>query len=213
MAKQTRSRRGRPRNELAAEAIRRAAVDLLRTHAYRQLTIDRIASRAGVGRQTIYRWWHSKADVILEALNTRAIADVPLRDLDTFVRTTFTIAPTWVPILRALMSEALQNPRFDRRFRAEFIDRRRRILQSIVRRELPDADPARVADHVFGPLWYLVLTRPTALTTEYAEHVLEIIRSRSFHQGGTSSSQRRPRRGEHPRTHETARRPVAARSR
>lgn len=33
---------------------------------YRQLTIEDIASRAGVGKSTIYRWWKHKSDLVLD---------------------------------------------------------------------------------------------------------------------------------------------------
>jgi hypothetical protein len=33
-----------------------------------------------------------------------------------------------------------------------------------------------VADLVFGPLWYLVLTRPSGLSAGHAEHVLAAVR-------------------------------------
>src|SRR5918992_2297867 len=57
----------RRRNEKARTAILRAARELLDRRGFRQLTIEGIAARAGVGKQTIYRWWPSKAAVVLEA--------------------------------------------------------------------------------------------------------------------------------------------------
>src|SRR6201995_2352035 len=50
---------GRRRNEAARAAILTATVDLLRDRGLDSLTIDAIAQAAGVGRQTIYRWWPS----------------------------------------------------------------------------------------------------------------------------------------------------------
>ena len=59
--------RGRPRSETAREAVLHAADDLLVELGYEALTMKGIAERAGVGRQTVYRWWSSKAEILFEA--------------------------------------------------------------------------------------------------------------------------------------------------
>jgi AcrR family transcriptional regulator len=51
------SRGGRPRSEQAREAVLHAVDDLLLEVGYAALTMKGIAERAGVGRQTVYRWW------------------------------------------------------------------------------------------------------------------------------------------------------------
>ncbi|MFJ6687150.1 TetR/AcrR family transcriptional regulator [Streptomyces werraensis] len=55
------------RSERSRRAIYDAALALVAEVGYPKTTIEGIASRAGVGKQTIYRWWSSKADVLLEA--------------------------------------------------------------------------------------------------------------------------------------------------
>ncbi|WP_336659966.1 TetR/AcrR family transcriptional regulator [Leucobacter sp. USHLN153] len=62
------TRSGPVRSEAARRAILSAAVELLAERGYDQLAIEAIASRAGVGKQTIYRWWGSKSAIIAEAL-------------------------------------------------------------------------------------------------------------------------------------------------
>ena len=62
------TRSGPVRSEAARRAILTAAVELLAERGYDHLAIEAIASRAGVGKQTIYRWWKSKSDIIAEAL-------------------------------------------------------------------------------------------------------------------------------------------------
>src|ERR671919_617983 len=59
--------RGRRRSERSHAAIVRATQDLLVERGYRELTIEGVAARAGVGKQTIYRWWPSRAALVLEA--------------------------------------------------------------------------------------------------------------------------------------------------
>ena len=60
-------RGGRPRSERAREAVLHAVDDLLVEVGYAAMTMKGIAERAGVGRQTVYRWWSTKAEILFEA--------------------------------------------------------------------------------------------------------------------------------------------------
>ncbi|MFD5798234.1 TetR/AcrR family transcriptional regulator [Streptomyces diastatochromogenes] len=55
------------RSEKSRRAIYDAALALVGEVGYPKTTVEGIAARAGVGKQTIYRWWPSKAAVLLEA--------------------------------------------------------------------------------------------------------------------------------------------------
>jgi AcrR family transcriptional regulator len=161
-----RAHTGSRRNDAARRAILGATVALLADEGYGALSIGAIAKAAGVGRQTIYRWWPSKADVVLEALTDQVAGLIeeepppgPLEDrLRAFIRTTFATArdPRYAAILRALAAEAQRDPGFAERL-AVFLGRRRAVLAAIVADDVPPARRALVVDLVFGLLWYRTL--------------------------------------------------------
>ncbi|MEU1486731.1 TetR/AcrR family transcriptional regulator [Streptomyces sp. NPDC005752] len=66
-----RPRRGPHRDPDAHEAVLSATRELVAELGYKGVTMDRIASRAGVARMTVYRWWPNKAAVITEAVADR----------------------------------------------------------------------------------------------------------------------------------------------
>jgi len=166
------NRPGRKRSEQSRLAILTAAYELAGEIGYARLTIEGIAARAGTGKQTIYRWWPSKADVVLDALATKADLHIPIpdegsfaADLRAFLLASFALGNqrALLGILRALMAEAQIDPEFWQRFREAFLQRRRDALGVITGRAQargdlpPGLSPGTVADIVFGVIWYRVL--------------------------------------------------------
>ncbi|MBP2478617.1 AcrR family transcriptional regulator [Crossiella equi] len=66
-------RRGPKRSEEARMAILTAAADRVRAHGYEHLTIEGVAADAGVGKQTIYRWWPSRSALVADCLAERLL--------------------------------------------------------------------------------------------------------------------------------------------
>jgi AcrR family transcriptional regulator len=62
---------GPRRDTRAHEAILAATLDLLDEVGYAAMTMEGVATKAGVGKATIYRWWPSKGALAGEALSTR----------------------------------------------------------------------------------------------------------------------------------------------
>jgi AcrR family transcriptional regulator len=63
---------------MAARAVLQAAVDLLdkRDVGYRGLTMQAVASRSGVSKATLYRWWPDKAHLVIDAYRSKSTRDV-----------------------------------------------------------------------------------------------------------------------------------------
>jgi AcrR family transcriptional regulator len=107
------------RSERSRRAIYDAALTLVAEVGYPKTTIEGIAARAGVGKQTIYRWWSSKADVLLEAfldLSEQASRDAG-PEYEFAIPDTGDLAADLKLVLRATVEE-LNDPRFDAPMRA-----------------------------------------------------------------------------------------------
>lgn len=70
--------RGRPRDERSGAAIIQAATELVVENGYAATSIGAIAARAGVGKDTVYRRWSGKPELVYEAVFTASdTADLP----------------------------------------------------------------------------------------------------------------------------------------
>ncbi|MFD8084738.1 TetR/AcrR family transcriptional regulator [Kitasatospora sp. NPDC059722] len=176
---------GRRRNEAAHRAILDAALRLLAESDGTPVTIDAIARTAGVGKQTVYRWWPSKGAVLLDALSDRADQDVAgpdtgdLRaDLRAFVATTFDAAQqdTTASALRTLVREAARDPHLADLMQT-FTATRRTALRELLARGRErgqlrgDADLDLIVDQVYGVFWYRFLLGHAPLDADAADRL------------------------------------------
>lgn len=180
-------RPGRKRSEQSRKAVLAATLELVGELGYAGLTVEGIAARAGTGKQTIYRWWPSKADVLLDALATKADLHVPVADegsyaadLRTFLTASFALArkPPVDDALRALMTHAQVDAAFGERFRDGFLQRRRDALGAILNRahtrgDLPSSPSVgTVCDLVFGVIWYRLLATGEPLDAQLVDDLI-----------------------------------------
>lgn len=185
------SRPGRKRSEISRQAILAASIDIVHESGYSALSVEAIAKRAGTGKQTIYRWWPSKADVAMEALADLAEARLGAldhgnlaEDMRALMRANFGIAtdPQIRGLLQGLMAEAQLDSEFAARFRTNFLERRRRSLGRVLvrardRGELVPKVPLNVmVDAVLGAIWYRIIAIPAPLDEALADHLLTLVR-------------------------------------
>jgi AcrR family transcriptional regulator len=176
------------RSEAARLAVLEAADDLLVERGFAGVTIEGIAARAGVAKQTIYRWWDSKSDILFDALVVDAAEfftapghgdlGADLRDhlgqLAAFLTTTDAGA-----VFRALAGQAQHEPAVAARFEAEFVsrqrDRDREPFRLAGRRgELPaGADVDALIDRLVGPVYYRVLITRADVTQPFTDELVD----------------------------------------
>ncbi|MVU79568.1 TetR family transcriptional regulator [Nocardia sp. ET3-3] len=183
---------GRRRNEATHQAILDTALRLLGTSEGAAVTIDAIARAAGVGKQTVYRWWPSKGALLLDALTERSSLQVPTpdtgsvrTDLRTIVESTFRGAqdPLTAPALRTLVRESAQDPHLADLLRT-FTARRRDALHAVLTRgqqrgEIPaDADLNLMVDEFYGVFWYRFILGHAPLDDTVAARLTDSILAR-----------------------------------
>ncbi|KAA8885056.1 TetR/AcrR family transcriptional regulator [Nocardia colli] len=178
------------RSERARAAILAATAELIRELPYGKLSVEAIAARAGVGKQTIYRWWPSKGAVVFDAMleldsgpdglalpNTGDIA----ADLRLLLRGSVTALtdPGFESFLRAIYIEIQQDPEIGAAYRERLLLPQRaavadRLGAGVKSGELrPDLDLELATDLLLGPIqsrWSLGLG---GLTESYADAALD----------------------------------------
>lgn len=178
---------GRPRDDSAGPALLEAARKLVRAHGYDAVSVQKIAEEAGVGRQTLYRRWPSKAELVLDAfMESAERIEVPAEGgteeiIRGFLSNLFSnLGQEDGAALRSLMASAQRDAQFQASFRDRFLAPRagiiRHILEEAKRRgevsTEADIETAVIALH--GAFWYQMLTGK-ALDQDFANSLSALI--------------------------------------
>jgi AcrR family transcriptional regulator len=183
--------RGRPRNVDARGAIVDATLALLAENGFQAATMDAIASLAGVGKNTIYRRWRSKEELIADALRELAPAPTPTAQGDLRALLLDYLHgqerefsdPRIGQLLPGLLGELQSNPEFALVWADRVVRPRRRAIVDVLTRALErgelreGVDPDLIADLLLGPPFVRLLF-PLGLPEvprRYAEDLLETI--------------------------------------
>ena len=175
------------RSEDARQAVLTAADDLLTAKGFAGVTIEGIAAAAGVAKQTVYRWWSSKTDVLLDAFLEDAIEELAPDDLGDLERdlrahlrhlARFLTEADAGAVFRALIGHAQHDPQFAATLRAHYLDEQRRrdrlpLERAVERGELPaDFDTTSAVDQLVGPIYHRVLVTGDPVSDEFVDGIV-----------------------------------------
>ncbi|HIG02120.1 MAG TPA: TetR/AcrR family transcriptional regulator [Myxococcales bacterium] len=155
---------GRPRSEEAHRAILDATLELLAEVGFSALTVEGVASRARVGKATIYRRWASKLPLVVEAFgrlpgmedfDTGDLGEDLKKMLRSYIQAFNTTALS--AVLPSLAGERAHNPELAKVFEPVSLARRgpliRAFERAVARGEIsPDVDLDLAGDLVVGPI-------------------------------------------------------------
>ncbi|MGW5775253.1 TetR/AcrR family transcriptional regulator [Streptomyces sp. NPDC003863] len=184
-------RRGRPRSEAVEQAIFDAVGGLLEEGVpLAELSIERIARTAGVGKATIYRRWPGKEELFVELLRSveppePVLTGTSVRDdlvmlLEMLRRRG--LAKRSSALLHSVFSQMQAYPKLWDAYQNTVIEPRRRMGLDTVRRGMElgeirdDLDVEFVNDLFTGPLLLRTVIRPGAtLEPDLAERVVDAV--------------------------------------
>lgn len=178
------------RSEEARQSVLEAADDLLVEVGYARLTIEGIAERAGVAKQTIYRWWPSKNDILMDAfVQDAAEALIPSdsadlrQDLRAHARNVavFLTESDAGAVFRALTAQAQHDPALATRLRSEHLGKQRgydrlSFERAVARGALdPGVDIDLAVDQIVGPIYYRVLVTGQATPPAFTDALVDAV--------------------------------------
>lgn len=183
--------RGRPRSEAVERAIIEGVMKLLEDGVpLGELSIERIARTAGVGKATIYRRWSGKEELFVDVLRAAEPVDPELPGTS--------MRDDLIVLLEALRQRGLINrssamlhnvyaqmkssPKLWNAYHTTVIDPRRRLGYEVLRRgqqngELrEDVDVELVNDIFVGPMLVRSILRPESeLPEDLAEQIVDTL--------------------------------------
>ncbi|WP_030545157.1 TetR/AcrR family transcriptional regulator [Streptomyces albus] len=180
------------RSERSRRAILDAALELVAETGFGKLTIEAIAARAGVGKQTIYRWWPSKAAVLFDSFlalseDAGGIALPDTGDLEADLKLVMRATvdelndPRYDLPSRALAAESQNDPALAAELTAKVLEPQLAAYEERLRSaqragDIAEGTDLRVAlELLVGPLHHRWMLRTRPLTHAFADTVVEMV--------------------------------------
>lgn len=182
---------GRPRSEKSKSAIIDTTNRMLLTTPVREVSIEAIARKAGVGKTTIYRWWPNKLALILDAIagpmnvlpapvEKGAAKDRLVRQIERFSRI---CRGRGGKIVAEVYAEAQGDPALQSMFFEKFMLQHEEILAAIIqdgkdngefRKEL---DTVLAVDMIYGAIFYHLMSSTDPMDQAFSDAlVMESLR-------------------------------------
>lgn len=182
--------RGRPRSEKSRRSIVEATISIMESKGYEKLTIVDVARKAGVGKQTIYRWWQSKAELVIESVLEEIQEHVGVPDTGSMDGDLRGLLHSSFHRLRQkssgkMLAGVLLAGRKDEStlalFRERFIESRRNVIRGLFNRHSDtgslksNINIELIMDFIFGAMWYRLLMEHAPLDDDFADDVVDHI--------------------------------------
>jgi AcrR family transcriptional regulator len=181
-------KQGRPRSTKSHHAILQAALALLAEVGFDAMSIEAIASRAGVGKTTIYRRYSSKDELVADAIESiREEVLIPntenfWSDMDALIENAaqITLTPLGRQTVAMIISSASGNPGFAQIYWGKYLYPRRQSFAIVIERAKArnevsiDLDAGLVFDVMSSIMLYALIFPPVESWKAYVRRSLSL---------------------------------------
>lgn len=180
---------GRPREARADQAIRAATLELMAEQGVQALRMGDVATRAGVGKATIYRRYRSKDELVTDAVGG-LVSEIAVPDTGSTRSDLLALMNEAVELysnslaaglMPTVVDEMSRNPEFAEIARDRFLTGRRAALREVFERGVGrgdlrgDLDVELALDVLGGPLFYRLMITGGPIDARLAASVVELI--------------------------------------
>lgn len=181
------------RSESSRKAILQATMDLLGEKPpgpvpLQKLSIERIAREASVSKMTIYRWWTSKAALIIDSFLDNHVARTPVHTdgpaIDALREHLTSLAEVYAGpegrLVAQLIAECQTDDSTLEEFKHRFWEGRAEAVETLIARAISegairaDLTHSTVADLLYAPIYFRLLFQSGPLDKEYVEELVEV---------------------------------------
>ena len=175
------------RRSRSERAVLDAARELLAESGFGSLTVEGVATRAGVAKTTIYRRYRSRTDLALAVLiegvsdaNSQPYVQDTTTELVLLVNRTIHLMSTtlWGRVMKGLVSEVAADPELAQVYREQVVSKRVADIRLLVERGIargelrPGLDPEMVTDLLLGPIYYRLFLSGSPLDEDFGKRLV-----------------------------------------
>jgi AcrR family transcriptional regulator len=175
----------------AHTAIIDAVYELLQVISVRDLTMERVAREAGVGKPTLYRWWKTKPALVMAMFRERIVPQLDAPGAGSIEQTLEVKVERLISafqgffgkVIAELIAEGQSHPEVLEELKDGYLLQRRastvaEIEAAQVAGQLPaHLDAELMVDSIFGSIYFHLLLKVRPLSQEYGKALLRQVLS------------------------------------
>ncbi|MEE6451240.1 TetR/AcrR family transcriptional regulator [Gottfriedia acidiceleris] len=174
---------GKKKEPRSRNAILNATIEMLELTNYSSLTIEAIASEAGVGKTTIYRWWENKAYLVLDAFLMTADSEFKFNSNDSIKDTFYQHMEALARILNSKIGKSTltivtENEEIAKKFYTSYLNLRRSEAKHLLQTAMDKGEIQStinsdvVLDMLYGPIYFQILIFKKVPDEDYINELL-----------------------------------------
>jgi AcrR family transcriptional regulator len=182
---------GRPRSEKARKAVIRSTLKLLERVGFNELSIEAVATKACVGKATVYRWWKNKAELVISAFAFAVEKELRFPSGGPVLASIHEQMKRWVVIFQSPLGQIVgtvigagqSEPEILEAFRTYWVEPRRVEARHLLKQAMKngeirsDLDPDLMLDLFYGPLYLRLMLKHAPLDETFVNTIFEVVSS------------------------------------